>query len=343
MEKIKFEDGQLVRPAYVTIDNVEHEVTPATYEGNTPLSSYNLNRMQNEILEDGIIISPTEPTTDRRKIWFQKGKNLFNKNDVIKNMVLNRNNGNIISSEVHSLSGYCEVKPNTNYYLGISYSSSNYGVVFYDTNKKLLGGERLNSIFVTPEACVYVRFSWPSADYDINSIQLEQGTEATVYEPYVNPSIFVKNNNDEYEEFLKKEGKVALTAGLITNQTCTISTAWEAVKIKLDDVNYSGGKISLQDNEIKIGKGISKILVSANVSITEGISGTSQLYVRKNNSTVGKRALEYKNETYLNLIIVPQLIDVVEGDTISLIITASSTQSNKTIRADATYLTIHEI
>ena len=35
MEKIKFEDGQLVRPAYVTIDDMEHEVTPATYEGTT--------------------------------------------------------------------------------------------------------------------------------------------------------------------------------------------------------------------------------------------------------------------------------------------------------------------
>ena len=30
--------------------------------------------------EGGIIVSPTEPTADRRKVWFQKGKNYINEN-----------------------------------------------------------------------------------------------------------------------------------------------------------------------------------------------------------------------------------------------------------------------
>ena len=49
-----------------------------------PLSSYNLNKMQSDILEDGIIVSPTEPTEDRRKVWFQKGTDtntVYVKND----------------------------------------------------------------------------------------------------------------------------------------------------------------------------------------------------------------------------------------------------------------------
>ena len=50
MEIVKFEDGQLIRAAYVRIDHVEHEVTPSEYSGNTPLSSYNLNRMQRNLL-----------------------------------------------------------------------------------------------------------------------------------------------------------------------------------------------------------------------------------------------------------------------------------------------------
>lgn len=61
MEIIKFEDGQVVKPASVTIDGVEHEVTPAVYEGNTPLSSYNLNRMQEKIIEGLTVIKDMFP------------------------------------------------------------------------------------------------------------------------------------------------------------------------------------------------------------------------------------------------------------------------------------------
>lgn len=52
MEKINFEDGQLVRAGYVEIDGVRHEITQAEYEGNTPLSSFVLNKMQDNIESD---------------------------------------------------------------------------------------------------------------------------------------------------------------------------------------------------------------------------------------------------------------------------------------------------
>ena len=52
MEKINFEAGTQVSPAKVTIDNVDHEVTPAVWEGNTPLSPFVLNKMQDNIEED---------------------------------------------------------------------------------------------------------------------------------------------------------------------------------------------------------------------------------------------------------------------------------------------------
>ena len=52
MKKINFEAGTQVSPAKVTIDNVDHEVTPAVWEGNTPLSTFVLNKMQDNIEED---------------------------------------------------------------------------------------------------------------------------------------------------------------------------------------------------------------------------------------------------------------------------------------------------
>ena len=49
MDKVNFEDGQLVTQGYVEIDGVQHNITEAVYEGNTPLSAFNLNKLQNNI------------------------------------------------------------------------------------------------------------------------------------------------------------------------------------------------------------------------------------------------------------------------------------------------------
>lgn len=51
MNKIPFEDGQKVTDAYVTINEQNHIVHPAVWQGNTPLSSLNLNNMQKNIEE----------------------------------------------------------------------------------------------------------------------------------------------------------------------------------------------------------------------------------------------------------------------------------------------------
>lgn len=49
MEKIKFEDGVLVKPAIVSIEGQEYEVNESQWRGNTPLSAFVLNKMQENI------------------------------------------------------------------------------------------------------------------------------------------------------------------------------------------------------------------------------------------------------------------------------------------------------
>ena len=49
MDIIQFENGTKTSNAYVEIDGEKHYVVPAQYSGNTPMSAYNLNRMQNNI------------------------------------------------------------------------------------------------------------------------------------------------------------------------------------------------------------------------------------------------------------------------------------------------------
>ena len=49
MKKINFQDGTKTKNAVVVINEEEHQVIPAQYQGTTPLSAFNLNNMQNNI------------------------------------------------------------------------------------------------------------------------------------------------------------------------------------------------------------------------------------------------------------------------------------------------------
>lgn len=49
MNKIPFEDGVKTQEAYVTIEGQNYPVTPAVWQGKTPLSTFNLNKMQDNI------------------------------------------------------------------------------------------------------------------------------------------------------------------------------------------------------------------------------------------------------------------------------------------------------
>lgn len=51
MQKINFEDGQLVKKGYVEIDGTQYSTEEAEYDGATPLSAYVLNKMQANIEE----------------------------------------------------------------------------------------------------------------------------------------------------------------------------------------------------------------------------------------------------------------------------------------------------
>ena len=51
MKKIPFEDGTKTQEAYVTINEQNYQVTPATWTGTTPLKAMNLNQMQDNIEE----------------------------------------------------------------------------------------------------------------------------------------------------------------------------------------------------------------------------------------------------------------------------------------------------
>ena len=60
MQIVEFENGNKVQEAYVEIDGKQHIVTPAQYDGKTPLSAYNVNRLQKNLLTKIYTLTITE-------------------------------------------------------------------------------------------------------------------------------------------------------------------------------------------------------------------------------------------------------------------------------------------
>lgn len=46
-------------------------------------------KINEDIITDEIVISAIEPENNRKKVWFQEGKNLFDKNDILEGYFIN--------------------------------------------------------------------------------------------------------------------------------------------------------------------------------------------------------------------------------------------------------------
>ena len=161
-----------------------------------------------------VIVSVTEPKgKNRKKVWFRKGRNSFNKNDIISGAYLS-DKGVITKNDGQNYSNYISVVSNTMYTI---HAENSLGVApsvcFYDENKNFISGTAYNNVkimsFKTTTTCKFVRVSVPNAN--LETLQLEAGTIATPYEAYVENKMFVKNSNDVYEEFIKKQEEIYST------------------------------------------------------------------------------------------------------------------------------------
>lgn len=212
----------------------------------TPMSSHNLNRMQNNIKteltnieQEGIIVSPTEPTTNRRKVWMQKGKNLFNKNNA--NIISGYMSGGVHKIFKNNTNAdkmiYIKCNPNTTYTVS-KCVSSRFAVCAINeilttsekdiTNVIVDNNEQSITITTGTNECYLYVYYYTSGDNEqeiLNSIQIEQGSTATEYEEYIEPKMYILNDNNVYEEFMKKEESegTSLWIGSSFAETITLS------------------------------------------------------------------------------------------------------------------------
>jgi hypothetical protein len=145
-----------------------------------------------EILENFEESRNLELITVRMPILTTTGKNLFD--GKVEQGMLYLSNGTILKETTehnnYYTSLYQKVESNT------IYSLSTNVVCFYDENKNFISYIIANT-FTTPSNCKYIRFRF--SNYTVQNFdecQLEQGTQATSYEPY-KTSILSFNQKDD--------------------------------------------------------------------------------------------------------------------------------------------------
>ena len=113
---------------------------------------------------------------------FGPGKNLFDESKVTVDTVID-SKGDAVSITNYSTSDFIEVKPSTTYV-----TTYRRVIAFYDVNKKFISyiidksSVEINQPFTTPENTAFVRIT--TKNNQVDTEQLELGTEATPYESY---------------------------------------------------------------------------------------------------------------------------------------------------------------
>ncbi len=162
---------------------------------------------EKNLLGDRVVVSPTEPTGDnRKKVWFQKGKNLFNKNNIQSGSELLSTTLYAQPNSDYYISDYIEVVPGQTYYLSGNKGSGTTNI-FYDENKAPVSSySATTGAIPIPDNATYMRFNGRLSELD-NNIQLEQGSKATTYEAYIRPTIYILNDNNVYEKIIETVDK----------------------------------------------------------------------------------------------------------------------------------------
>jgi hypothetical protein len=124
-----------------------------------------------------------------------KGKNLFDKSKRMQGYYLELSSGQPVPSTVSDISDYIMVNPNTSYIISGVTDNTNRTLSFYDSSNAHVSGiaPSRNIMFTTPSNVRYVRLTVPKADID--KIQLEEGSVATAYEPYLENPLRIVNKN----------------------------------------------------------------------------------------------------------------------------------------------------
>ena len=182
---------------------IEQGSTATAYEPYVEPRVYikNDNDIYEEFKQPEVSVGPVQPCNGE-KVWMQKGKNLFDIDTMVEFKGKYRlwDTGWYVNENADYNGIKFPVKPNTSYAFSTD-ATAHTSIAFYDKNLNYITGNVFTNgtVFETPENCYIVTMAVKN---DYTWIQVEQSTTATEYEEYIEPKIYVKNDNDVYEEFV---------------------------------------------------------------------------------------------------------------------------------------------
>lgn len=196
----------------------------------TPITAENLNKLND------VKSSANQPSTGE-KVWIQKGKNLLNKNEMgTGNIIYPDTTAEILNPDQKAYTtNWIPCNPNTQY---TASGGNRERWQFKNASGTITFAEGYT--ITTPADAKFMRWY---GYYDDNNtgisnvnLQIEQGSIATSYEPYIEPTIYVKNNNGVYERFYNKQNgfKNLLGDGAINGYSSgTIRLATSLINVKM--------------------------------------------------------------------------------------------------------------
>lgn len=211
---------------------------------------------------DALTISPTEPTgVSRKKIWIQKGKNLFNGKYNTGFGYSQTAGEQIVLANVYSNKNIMSIPLNAT---KICLSKNGVGIsarfFFYDSDKNFITSIAVFDppyIIDIPQNARYCNCQTgkDNANNEFINIQIETGmddsTLPTAFEEYITPSIYVKNDDDTYEEIIEQtylsreehNEDMKHKVDKIEGKVLSTNDFTNAYKTKLDGIETGANKI----------------------------------------------------------------------------------------------------
>ena len=160
-----------------------------------------------------------------------------------------------------------------------------------------------------------------------------------IFTHYSTNTIYTRSlNNGTWLDWEEVNGKHILTAKLNSDITATTDGA---TKIPVVSSNSVGTKLTIENGGIKIGTGVSKVLVNAQVYYTLSGATAKNMFVYKN-STAVLRSTFRASGNYDHNIMVNKLLSVEEGDILYLYAQAYTGDSISAVQ-DETYITVEVV
>ena len=204
-----------------------------------------------------ISISATEPTADE-VLWVKRGKNLIDFSKCMMGQELHSSTGDWAINPEYYTTDYIRVQA------GRTYTSSGLSTpnrAYYDKNFNYLC-RTMTETAIAPENSYYTKLVSLIEGY--STPQLEEGSVATDYEPYIETTVNVKENGSFSEILNVDEVKNII-------ETATPFTANEGYTIDLQYMNKQGkhywGTIVLHKNSGTFGN--SEIPLKCNVGLAQ--------------------------------------------------------------------------